>query len=71
MNAKQKANEIANRFVTKSVFDMTNEELKQERLLAKKHALVCVDEILKAVTTIADKKYDFYIEVKTGIEALP
>jgi ribonucleoside-diphosphate reductase alpha chain len=30
MNAKQKANEIANRFVTKSVFDMTNEELKQE-----------------------------------------
>jgi len=71
MNAKQKANEIANRFVTKSVFDMTNEELKQERLLAKKHALVCVDEILKAVTTIADKKYDFYIEVKTEIEALP
>jgi hypothetical protein len=71
MNAKQKANEIANRFVTKSVFDMSNEQLKEERVIAKKHALVCVDEILKAVTTIADKKYDFFMEVKAEIETLP
>lgn len=34
MNAKQKANEIVNRFITKSVFDMNNDQLKLERMIA-------------------------------------
>ena len=37
---------------------------------AVKCALICVDEILKAVTTIADKRFDFYTEVKQEIEKL-
>jgi len=31
---------------------------------ACKYASICVDEILKAVTTIADKKYEFWQKVK-------
>jgi len=46
MTPKEKATNLANLFVTKSVFDMTNEELKQERLLAKRHALIAVEEVL-------------------------
>jgi hypothetical protein len=37
---------------------------------AKQCALIAVDEILNAVTTIADKKYDYYLEVKQEIEKL-
>jgi hypothetical protein len=36
----------------------------------KQCALICVDEILNAVTTIADKKYDYWQEVKKQIELL-
>ena len=42
---------------------MHNDQIKQ-------CALICVDEILEAVTTIADKKYEYYQEVKTEIEKL-
>jgi hypothetical protein len=38
--------------------------------LGKQYALIAVDEILNAVTTIADKKYDYYLEVKQEIEKL-
>lgn len=34
---------------------------------AKQCALIAVDEILNAVTTIADKKYEYWQEVKTEI----
>jgi hypothetical protein len=37
---------------------------------AKQCALIAVDEILNAVTTIADKKYEYWQEVKTEIEKL-
>ena len=49
MNAKEKANKIANAFVTRSVFDMTNEELKTARIHAKDAAKFCVDEIIEAL----------------------
>lgn len=52
MTPKKKAMELANKFVTKSVFDMTDEELKQGRLNAKKNALICVDEILQYISRI-------------------
>lgn len=51
MNTKQKAIEIANKFVTKSVFEMDNEQLKLERMVAKKHAITCVNEIIKVLQT--------------------
>lgn len=57
MTPKEKASELANRFVTKSVFDMNNEELGKERISAKKHATTCVDEIIKE-TEIISKKFD-------------
>ena len=52
MTPKEKATELANKFVIKSVFDMTDEELKQERLNAKRNALICVDEILDYISRI-------------------
>ena len=39
-------------------------------LHAKECANICVVEILKAVTTIADKKYDYWTDVKREIEML-
>jgi len=33
-------------------------------------ALICVDEVLDAVTTIADRKFEFYTEVKQEINKL-
>jgi len=59
MTAKDKAMEIAMKFDKKGETDN-----------AIKCALICVDEILDAVTTIADKKFDFYTEVKQEIEKL-
>jgi hypothetical protein len=49
MNEKQKAREIASKFVTRSVFDMSNEQLKEERTTAKRNALICVNEIIEAL----------------------
>lgn len=55
MTPKKVATELANKFVTKSVFEMTDEELKQERLIAKRNALICVDEILQYIDRINEK----------------
>ena len=49
MNAKEKANKIANAMVTRSVFDMNNEELKTARIHAKAQAHFVVDEIIEAL----------------------
>jgi hypothetical protein len=38
--------------------------------VARLLALRCVDEILDAVTTIADKQYDYWQEVKQEIKLL-
>jgi hypothetical protein len=65
MTPKEKAKELVDKF------------FKDERLYwvlsynqAKQCALIAVNEILNAVTTIADKKYDYYLEVKEEIEKL-
>jgi hypothetical protein len=47
MTQKQKANEIANLFVTKSIFDMDNNELQIERENAKKFSIIAVNETIK------------------------
>ena len=59
MTAKEKAMEIAMKFDKYGETDN-----------AVKCALICVGEILDAVTTIADKKFEFYTEVKQEIEKL-
>lgn len=65
MKPSEKANELANKFISKSVFDMTDQELKLERKLGKKYALICVDEILSL-----GYSRPFYDEVKHEINLL-
>lgn len=64
MNPELKAKELIEKMCDASHEDYCSNVLAT----AKRCALICVDEILKAVTTIADKKYDFYLQVKTAIE---
>ena len=61
MTAKDKAKDLVNKYL--QIYDGRVPQGKQ-------CALICVDEILDAVTTIADKKFDFYTEVKQEIEKL-
>ena len=56
---KAKAKELVDKF---SWIDCSSD--------GKQCALICVDEILDAVTTIADKKFDFYTEVKQEINKI-
>tara|TARA_R110002073_G_scaffold331631_1_gene516576 strand:+ start:3259 stop:3441 length:183 start_codon:yes stop_codon:yes gene_type:complete len=60
MTPKEKAIDIH-----KKMFD-----IYQHYGIALECALICLDEILDAVITIADKKYDFYTEVKQEINKL-
>ena len=62
MTPKDKANKLCMTFLMET--DIPS------KAIAKQCALICVDEILDAVTTIADKKFDFYTEVKKEIEKL-
>jgi hypothetical protein len=76
MEAKEKAKELVDKFKIRvtitfsedSVPCVLNAPMINES--AKKCALICVDEILKSVTTIADKKFDYYTEVKKEINQL-
>ena len=68
MTAKDKAKELVERFKYRTIRGTEFEAMSIS--LAKQCALICVDEILDAVTTIADKKFDFYTEVKKEIEKL-
>ena len=62
MTAKDKANKLCMTFLMET--DIPS------KAIAKQSALICVDEMLDAVTTIADKKFDFYTEVKQEINKL-
>ena len=59
MTAKDKAKELVEKFIW---IDCRSD--------AKQCALICVDEMLKAVITIADRRFDFYTEVKQEIKQL-
>lgn len=75
--AKEKANELANKFVFESVFDMNDEQLKESRLKAKQCALIAVDEILEATDKLVggkvmfkNPKLKYWKEVKKEIDLL-
>jgi len=70
MTSKEKANELGNKFYQGSVFDYDKQGHLREIKRAKERALLCVNEILDAVTTITGKKYDFYLEVKQEVNKL-
>ena len=63
MTAKEKAKELVDKFLNEQ---NNTEEISE----AKQCALICVDEVLDAVISIADKKYEFYTEVKQEINKL-
>ena len=68
MKAKDKAKELFDRFY--GIEPVEPIYIGMDKGQAKQCALICVDEILDAVTTIADKRFDFYTEVKKEIEKL-
>lgn len=73
MEASKKANELANKFITKSVFDMTDEELKEQREQGKAFAIICVDEILNDNPNICYSNrlnHKYWKEVKRQISLL-
>jgi hypothetical protein len=72
MTPKEKAIELTNKFVFKSVFDMNQSELKEARIKAKKCALIAVDEILEMIKrTIPNSPAQYqWQQVKNEIEAL-
>jgi len=73
MEVSKKANELANKFITKSVFDMTDEELKEQREQGKAFAIICVDEILNDNPNIYDSdrlNHKYWKEVKRQISLL-
>jgi hypothetical protein len=74
MTPKEKANKLANKFITKSVFDMTDEELKQQRKQGKTFAIICVDEILEIIryhgTDIGKHSLKYWLDVKNQISLL-
>ena len=67
MTAKEKAKELVDVFQYKGIY-ITDVRMSEE--CAIESALICVDRILDAVTTIADKRFDFYTEVKQEINKL-
>lgn len=73
MSPKEKAKELVEKFLPYSYYHEMDNSMNrnyQQEDNAKQCALICVDEILSAVTTIADKRYEYYKEVKQEINKL-
>ena len=75
MTPKEKAIELTNKFVFKSVFDMNQSELKEARIKAKQCALIAVDEIMQFLTQASEylafpEQIKYWLQVKTEIEKL-
>jgi len=69
MTAKEKANELGNKFYEGSVFDYDKQGHNDERKKAKERALICVDELLKS-TFVQNNTYNYWTEVKQEINKL-
>ena len=73
MTPKEKAEELVHEFKKFAYYPTTNDDVlfvNQLNFNAKQCALIAVDEILNAVTAIADKRYDYWKEVKQELEKL-
>jgi hypothetical protein len=70
VKAEEKSIELANKFITKSVFDMTDEELKAQRNQGKAFAIICVDEILNGSRLYYPEDYNYWKEVRQEINSL-
>ena len=67
MTPEKKAKQLYNKMEFETKY---NSQPSTVHGMCKKLALVCVDEVLDAVTTIADRKFEFYTEVKQEINKL-
>jgi len=73
MNAKDKANELGNKFYRGDIFTHGKEGHLLELEQAKKYALICVDEILNDNPNIYDSdrlNYKYWNQVKVEINKL-
>ena len=70
MKAKEKAKELVDMFYNIDSDSKIYDDFTMKIFYAQRCALICVDRILDAVTTIADKRFDFYTEVKQEINKL-
>jgi len=68
MTPKEKAEELIMKFKSGESQDGYNDV--RDIHAAIRCALIAVDEILNAVTAIADKRYDYWKEVKQELEKL-
>lgn len=69
MTPKEKARELANKFILKSVFDMTDEELKEQRKQGKAFAIIHVEELLKS-TFVQNNTFNYWSNVIDEIKLL-
>ena len=67
---KEEAQRLVNQFIEPTKAWDEFHGWVDDMFSAKQCAKICVQEILNAVTTIADKKYDFYKEVLKEIDSL-
>ncbi len=68
MTPKEKAEELIDKFIHSESQDGYNDV--RDIHAAIRCALIAVYEILNAVTAIADKRYDYWKEVKQELEKL-
>ena len=70
MTPKEKAEELFEKYYNRIEHTLSEEYSPHEKFVVKECALIAVDEILNAVTAIADKRYDYWQEVKQELEKL-
>ena len=71
MNPKEKATQLFNKYYV-SILEIDH-DLSEEiiiSILAKKHALIALDEILKVAFYSTVEIYNFYLEIRIEIEKL-
>lgn len=67
MTPKEKAKDLIQLFYNKQCSHSITELAYKSAIQC---ALICVEEVLDAVTTIADRKFEFYTEVKQELNKL-
>jgi hypothetical protein len=65
--SKQMVLDIANKFVTKSIFDMDDDELKLERIQAKENAIKCVYIILNNIPRSSSPERNYWLSVRNEL----
>lgn len=70
MTAKEKANELGNKFYRGDIFTHEKEAHLLELEQARKYALIAVDEIISLLSKDLNHLVNYWFEVKQEIEKL-